>query len=42
MSMVRAYRQEASGQSAERPAVVEDGRYTLQAPDGVAFSESLL
>src|SRR3954454_21708905 len=39
MSMVRTCGQEASGQSAERPAVVEDGRYTLQAPNGVAFSE---
>jgi hypothetical protein len=39
MSMVRTCGQEASGQSAERPAVAEDGRYTLQAPNGVAFSD---
>jgi hypothetical protein len=39
MSMVRTCGQEASGQGAERPAVAEDNRYTLQAPNGVAFSE---
>ena len=39
MSMVRTCGQEASGQGAERPAVAEDDRYTLQAPNGVAFSD---
>jgi hypothetical protein len=39
MSMVRTCGQEAGGQSAERPAVAEDNRYTLQAPNGVVFSE---
>jgi hypothetical protein len=39
MSMVRTCGQEASGQGAERPAVAEDNRYTLQAPNGVAFSD---
>jgi hypothetical protein len=38
MSMVRTCGQ-ASGQGAERPAVADDGRYTLQAPNGVAFSD---
>ena len=39
MSMVRTCGQEASGRGAEQPAVAEDHRYTLQAPNGVAFSD---
>jgi hypothetical protein len=39
MSMVRTCGQGAGGQGAERPAMAEDGRYTLQAPNGVAFSD---
>jgi hypothetical protein len=36
---VRTCGQGVSGQGAERPAMAEDNRYTLQAPNGVAFSE---
>ena len=39
MTMVRTCGQGAGGQGAEQPAVAEDHRYTLQAPNGVAFSD---